>query len=394
MKATHFLFGRYKVWTEAENRTALLNLCLTCEICYTDFVYHEDGSISFCIDAINCRRLRKKAEEVGITLQMIEGKGAPLLLWKYRKRFGLLIGALLATALLLLSQCFIWDIRVLGNTTMTESEIREELRLCGLKTGSYIPDLEIGQLENRVLMGSDRISWISINLSGTVATVQVIEHVEPPKEDVKKPANLIASCDGQIEHVELYRGNCVVSRGQAVKKGELLVSGIYDSNTVGYRYTRAGGRVFAKIERSFTVTVPLVFEEKTYSEKKYAQIDLNFFDFSLNIYKRTGNVYGECDIIKEEYGLDLLGLHSLPISWSVTTARPYTLSTVERTYEEAMHCAYAQLSRRLAILSVDAELLEKRIQTTMTDTELILVCTVVCIEDIAVQTEFEITELS
>lgn len=395
MKIIYFLFGKYKVWTVAENRTALLNLCLTHQISYTDFICHEDGSISFSIDAINCRRLRKRAEEAGILLQTMEGQGAPLFLWKYRKRLGLLIGMLLATALLIISQCFIWDVRIIGNGKMTESEVREELRLCGLRAGSYIPSLEIGQLENRVLMASDQISWISINLNGTVATVQIIEHVAPSKgEDIKKPANLIASCDGQIEHVELYRGKSIVTQGQAVKKGELLVSGIYDSNTVGYRYTRASGRVLARVERSLCVTVPLVFEEKVYSERKCAQIDLNFFDFLLNIYKRTGNVYGECDIIKEEYGMDLFGLHSLPVSWSVTVQRPYTVSVVERSYEDALDCAYAELSRQLALLSADASLLEKRIQTTMTDTELILVCTVTCIEDIAVQTEFEITELS
>lgn len=395
MKLTHFLFGKYKVWTEAANRTALLNLCLYHEIAYTDFLYHEDGSISFCIDAIHCRRLRKRAEEAGIDLQMIEGKGAPLFLWKYRKRWGLFIGILVAVTLLCMSQLFVWDIRVVGNVVMSESEVKAELRQCGLTAGSYIPNLHIGPLENRVLLASDRISWISINLSGTVATVQIIEHVEPPQEEnTGKPANLIASSDGQIEYVELYRGNCVVNQGQAVKKGELLVSGIYDSNTVGYRYTRASGRVLARIERSITVTVPLVYEQKTYTDQKCAQIDLNFFDFFINIYKRTGNVEGECDIIKEEYGLDLFGLHSLPLSWSVTTAMPYTLSTTERGYEEAVHCAYAELSRELARLSLDAELLEKHIQTTLTDTELILICTVVCIEDIAVQTEFEITELS
>ena len=34
--------------------------------------------------------------------------------------------------------------------------------------------------------------------------------------------------------------------GQVVDKGDLLISGIYDSKTVGVRYTRAAGEIMAR----------------------------------------------------------------------------------------------------------------------------------------------------
>jgi similar to stage IV sporulation protein len=144
---------------------------------------------------------------------------------------------------------------------MTESEIRKELKAGGLFVGSYIPALHIGELENRVLLSSDTLSWITVNLDGTVARVQVIERTEPQAgETGRLPANLVAGADGQIELIQLYRGNCLVKMGQAVKKGELLVSGIYESASVGLRYTRAAGQVLARTERVIRLEVAAVME--------------------------------------------------------------------------------------------------------------------------------------
>ena len=393
MNGTLFLFGSCWVQTSAAYRTALLNLCLRCEISYTGFRHEADGTVGFRTSYGAARRLQRLCKAEGIVLQISEKRGLPFLFWRYRKRAGLWLGGLLAIALLVLSGQFVWDIRITGNETMTESAIREELKACGLYPGSYIPRIHTGELENRVLISSDRISWISVYLDGTVATVQIIEHTPTPvPEDLSKPANLIAAADGQIETVELFRGNCVVKTGQAVRKGELLVSGLYDSSVTGYRYTRAAGNVYARTERSFTVEIPLVSEEKVYQGAYCRSIYLNFFDFSVNIFKNTGNEAGIYDIIREEKGLDIIGLGGVPIGLSVERGIPYALESVTRTPEQALELGYAELERSLGSLSEEISLLSKSVKTTLTDSSLILECSVTCLENIAMQSEFEISE--
>lgn len=86
------------------------------------------------------------------------------------------------------------------------------------------------------------------------------------------------------------------------------------------------------------------------------------------------------------------GRYPLPLSLSVTTVKPYTEQGFTRTPEEALELAYAELENRLMSLSDDAQLLRKDVTATITETSLILNCTVLCIENIAVQYEFEITE--
>ena len=52
--------------------------------------------------------------------------------------------------------------------------------------------------------------------------------------------------------------------------------------------------------------------------------------------------------------------------------------------------AYEELARTLAARTEWSELLERRVETTLTDSALILDCTVLCIRNIAEQVEFEI----
>ena len=100
-----------------------------------------------------------------------------------------------------------------------------------------------------------------------------------------------------------------------------------------------------------------------------------------------------CDIIWEEKEWDVLGGKPLPIGIVLSHRVPYRLTQAQRTPNEALELAHAELERQLATLSTDTQLLGKSIRTTLTDTSLILECTISCIENIAVQSEFEITDL-
>ena len=394
MNAIFFFVGYRRVRVSAAYASALLNACLQYGIVYSDFEASEAGDISFCLSLFAAKRLERICATRGIELKKESGRGLPSFLWRYRKRAGMAVGGVLAVVLLVLSGRFVWDVRVSGNDSMTAGEVIAELDACGFGVGSYIPTLKTEELETNILIASNRISWISIYMDGTVAKVQIIEHRNEDKqeENLTRPANLIASCDGQIEYVELYRGSCVVKVGQAVRAGELLVSGVYDSATEGFRYTRAAGAVMARTEKTFTVRIPLSYEKKVYGEPYCSSVVMNFFDFSVKIFKNSGNDGGACDIIKEKKSPALFGVADLPLSFDVVTQKPYTLQTTSRTHAEALELAYGELELYLSALSKDAQLLRKDVATEITEDALTLTCTLSCIENIAVQSEFDVTE--
>lgn len=388
-----FLFGYARISADALNATRLLNLCLEFSFPFHDFQGEADGSVSFSCPMTTAKKLLRLAKERAILLTVDRKGGIPMILARRGRRYGLMLGGLCGAILLFLSGRIVWDVRVSGNKTLTDQEVMEELHACGFGVGSLLRDFHAGELENRILLASDSLSWISIYMDGTVAMVQVLENTSPPEDSPKKPANLIASADGQIESIELLRGDCVVKVGQAVRAGDLLVSGIYDSQTVGVRYTRAAGQILARTERVYEIEIPLRATEKTYTTEKKNAIWLNFFQKKVKIFKSTGNHIGSCDIIKMEKHPSGLGFENLPVSMTVETCRCYEETEVDRTPEEALELAYEALAAEVGALSLDTQLLRKDIKTTISEDSVILECVVCCIENIAVQSEFEVTDL-
>jgi len=180
--------------------------------------------------------------------------------------------------------------------------------------------------------------------------------------------------------------------GQAVKKGELLVSGLYDSKTGSFRYTRAAGRIMARTERVLKVEIPLSYEQKVYEESYVQEMELRFFNFSHKFFKNSGNSNILCDIIKYNSDLGQLGNNRLPVSISRTEVHPYHVESRERTAEEALELCYAELAGELSSLSSEVQLLQKEIVTEVGERSVTLVCTLTCIENIALVQEFEIVE--
>ena len=391
-----FLRGNCTVSVTAQHRTVAMNLCMQMHLQYTNFIWREDGGIQFDCFASDARRFVAACHKQGIEAEIVSYRGFPKFLKRLRSRTGLVVGAILAVALVVLSGLFVWDVQVSGNVELTDGEVIEALRVCGFGVGSYLPSLRVREIENRVLMASEDIGWLSINTEGTVARVQIIEHISGESGEgtssSKNPTNLVAVADGQIEYLELYRGNAVVTVGQAVKKGELLVSGLYDSKTGSFRYTRAAGRVMARTERVLTVEIPFLYEEKVYSEPYLQELELSFFNFSHKIFKNSRNSNILCDIIKYNANLGQLGENKLPISFSRTEVRPYHLVERERSEEEALELCYAELAEQLASLSGEVQLLQKQIVTEVGENSVVLVCTLTCIENIALVQEFEIVQ--
>lgn len=388
-----FLFGNARLYADAANRTALLNLCLKKSVSYTGFCACADGGVSFVCSARSAKTLLCLAGERGIDARVIREGGLPHLARKYRRRVGLFLGLLLGAALFWLSGRFVWSVQITGNENVPASEIREELKKSGLGVGSYIPAIRTEEVETRTLIRSEKIAWISVYLDGTAAVVQVREHLSGSSSDSGKPANLVSSADGQIEMIELYRGNCLVGVGQAVRRGELLVSGVYDSRTVGFRYTRAAGRILARTGHTYEIRIPLSYTQKEYGKEKRGGVWLNFFDFSLKILKNSSKTAECCDIIEDEKGWCLPGGRVLPFGVTRERILPYTETVKTRTPKEALSMAYAELERRLSALSGESQLLEKRIKTEIGTDAVVLTCTVECVENIAIQTEFEIGDL-
>ncbi len=390
MNLSYYFLGSVEISVDYTNITPLLNLCMYQSIPYSDF-HADSDKVTMRLRLTAYKRLEKEAMARGIEFKVIRNQGLPFILGRYRYRFGLFLGILCAAAMILLSQRFIWEIDIVGNESLTSHEICEALSRQGFSVGSYIPHANTDRIENKILIESDTISWISINIIGTVAEVQIRERTEQRSESVvSKPANLVASKSGIIEEVRVFRGNTVVASGKYVEKGELLVSGLFDSVQVGFRYTRAAGEVYARTVEEFYIEIPYEYEGKVYTGAEYSNKYLNFFDYSMNISKKCGNEGAFYDKIDNVEDCELFWGIKTPFTLRTERFLEYKTVSMTRTRSGAEELAYFELESRLAALSENATMLKKTVTPYAFEDRFILHCVIVLIEDIAEVSEFDV----
>lgn len=389
MNIVYLLLGYVDMYVKKEDAVMLLNLCMYYSIPYSRFDYNDDGGISMRFRLSHYKKIKSECESRGIEICEKGKGGIPVAFYKHRKRSGLITGAVLSIIMIVIFEGFLWDINVSGNTTITSSEIIEALASYGVRVGANKNKIHTQSIENKILIESEDISFISINIQGNIANVEIRERAKENEREPKKYANITAKKSGVIENAQIYRGNLVVSAGQYVDAGDLLISGIYDSKIQGFRFTRASGMVYARTIEEILIEISLEYEEKYYTGAVNYEKSLNFFDFSLKISKNYGNDMVFYDTISNVENYSLGENVKLPFDSKKISFHEYEYIKCTRSIDEARELAYFKLSEKIQGLG-DVEVLKKSIDTYILDDKLMLVCTLVCIEDISLVTEFDV----
>ena len=385
-----YLIGQKELITDGERGHVILNVCMKNRIVYRDLKIDSEGKMHLWCTPYMSYILLRECKALGIAVTAGRERGLPCVLRRRKKRAGLFLGAICALIMIFISDNYVWDVRVVGNDRVTYTELKSTLADCGLTVGSRIRELDVDAIETRVLLACKDISWITINIQGTYANIQIREAGrEPEKSESVLPSNLIASRDGQIEYLELFSGNAVVKGGDVVRKGDILVSGVLDSNHYGMFVTRSAGKVFARTKRSFRVEVPFEYEKKVLAEVKTREKYIIFFSKEIKVFENAGNVGVSCDTIESVELLSFFGKDRLPVGVKTVKGLCYESEACRYTEDEAMEIAYYRLGEIIRSELRDAELLRKSIECEITDKAYILYCTVECIENIAVSQEFE-----
>ena len=385
-----YAFGYLRLRVRAEEAAAWLNLCGELGADIFD-ASHGEGEYAFCCSLLSGKRLCLAAQERGLLpLSSTEG-GLPLRLRRYGKRYGLFAGALFCAALLFLSGLVVWDIRIDGERRLEEEEVLFTLAECGLQTGVFRRGLDIDTLENRVMIVSDDISWISINLIGTVAQVEIRESEIPPEEPLPYAAsNLIAKKDGQIAYFENVRGNVVTEVGDVVRKGELLVSGLYDSPLWGVRTCRSEGKVIAATEEVLRSEISYRYHKKVYTGERFTEKSLIFFGKEIKFFGNCRNCPPDCDTIEREEIFTLSSGARLPLGIRTVSREPYRYEEALRSEEEARELARMMISYKMALRRENAELLSQKTSEHAGEDSFCLTVTVEWLENIAEEQEIQI----
>lgn len=382
MRLYYRLCGYRNVCFALSDAADALNICMKYGYPYRDMrVEGEKVSLTFTL--FTASRFVSRCRGMGIEVVSGPARGIPAFFGRYLARPGVVVGALAAGLLVFFSGRFVWDIRVSGNESLTSDEVKTVLAGSGLSVGSYIPSLDTNRAEGRAMLLCDRIAWISVNMSGNVAYVEVMEKIpNDPEKKSDRPANLVAAREGTVVEFIAFSGHCELSVGDAVKAGDLLIGGVYGEKTPGVVLTRAAGYVRAKTFREFEVRVPLEHTEKVPVSTYIGGRSLIFFNKKIKVFAKSRNSGVTCDTIEEEKYLSLFGAR-LPLGIVTERVCEYREESARYTEGEASAVALEKLGAMIQEELADAKILSRQESGEVRDGVYILRCGISCIENIA-----------
>lgn len=264
-----YLKGYVELTISGGFKERFINLCRYKGI-YIWNVTSEADIIKACISVRNFQKIRKIVRESGVTIHIEKKKGLPLLLKKYRHRAVLLSGVLFIAAFYIIMNRFIWFIEVEGTQKISHEEIINIMENYGIKIGarsSGVDEIYAGRYAVNYFSG--RLLWVSVNINGSKAVIEVRDYIDEHEDTTfGEPCNIIADFDGTLLSIETINGDKAAKPGNAVKKGDLLISGVIQNRDKSASYLEARGKITAHHNLQFTRSYNHITNCKKYTDSE------------------------------------------------------------------------------------------------------------------------------
>ena len=344
-----------------------LNLCAQAGVGFWDLEWLDPHTLRLRVSRRDARRVGPLAEKVLCEARARRHLGFPYFLAGFRKRYALLLGLALSLAAVCLLSRFVLTIEVSGNKTVSTAAILTELSRQGVRVGAYGPGLDVRRISQESLLRLDGLAWMSINLHGTRAEVLVREKLpEPEVRDESTPANVVAQADGVILDLEVLDGQAAFQEGEAVLRGEVVISGTmdlrepeYSAVDAGQRLVHARGNVWARTYRTLTAQIPLEAQVKRYTGEEETQCSLLILGRTVNFFGKGGVFSEGYDKIVETHPLTLPGGRVMPLALRRTEYRAYVTEPAALNAGAARSMLEERLLERLdALIGEDGEVLD------------------------------------
>ncbi len=341
------LRGQLRVRAESAFPERVLNLCGARDLSFWDLEWESPTAFTCRLSRKDWHTLRRAAKNLDCTLTVVRREGAPYFLGRFRHRTALMTGLVACGLGLFLGSFFIWDFAVEGNETVPTEQILRALEKNGVGLGSFGLGLDGEDIRNHVLLDIPELSWIAVNVSGCRANVQVRERRPVPELVSKRePANVVARRAGLVLKVRALDGVACVLPGTSVAEGQLLISGVEDTETVGARVLTGMGTVTARTWYSLDTAVPLQAEEKQYTGEEKLGVSLIFGTHRVKFFRNSSIEGAEYDKITNRRPWSLLGV-PLPVTLVTEQYRFYETVSVEQSPAQAEKAAEAVLTEYL-----------------------------------------------
>ncbi|MCD8231491.1 MAG: sporulation protein YqfD [Clostridiales bacterium] len=314
IKFIKFFRGYLCVLITGPSTERFLNLCSRMNIVLWNLIPTSDG-YEFYISRRAFGMIGSALEKTGTHIVVLKKIGLPFLAKKYRKHSFFLIGIFLALFLLFYMSLFIWKVEIEGNSYYSTQTILRYLKENGIGYASFKEKINCKELQNMLRKEFEDMTWVSAKIEGTKLYLVVQERIkgsetassgtfaeesdngkeenndigetgsnELPADD--RGTDLLASNTGIVESLIVRSGIPLVKAGDAVEKGDTLVTGAIEitddyGGTASYHLVESDADAKIRTSLSYQDSFSVLYEEKTLTgEEKWGiafYFDSRFF---------------------------------------------------------------------------------------------------------------------
>ena len=275
--------------------------------------YINELTVICCISVLEYKVLTDLLIRRGESIRIVQRRG---LFWICRQLLNRPV--LIVTIICLVLLSIILPTRVLfvsvdGNTIISSAHILDEAERCGISFGASRREVRSEKMKNALLESIPELQWAGINTDGCTAVITVKERSRTETGNTLNGINsVVAAKDGVIQELTVLRGNVLCKAGDAVKKGQVLISG-YNDCGISVKATGAKGEVYALTRYDVDVLAPQITELRgkitTIKSKYYLQIGKKL----INLSQDSGILDSTCVKMYTSSFLTLPGGFQLPI---------------------------------------------------------------------------------
>lgn len=340
------------------------------------------------IKAKDYKKLRIPARKAGIKLRITKRRGLYFYLKNNKSKILFAAGTVFIVFSILFMNLFIWDIRVSGCKNIEPEIIIEAAEKSGLKSGIFKRKPDVQLIEWDIIKNVEGIATAEINIQGCRATILINEAKEPAemKSDDDVPVNIVASRYGVIRKMNVFDGQDAVKIGDAVMKGDLLVSAVYEDSHNKLTLKHARANVIAESDYSITAEFPLeqFVKSKGNLKKTVYEIKILGIDFKLGKQNNSNDTIIE----KEEKTLYFFWI-KLPIGVTIYQYFDVKVNSITYNFEQARDGAEAKLKEKEDKELKNMEIISKTINEKVKNNKYIITADYIVLMDIAEEQQIE-----
>ena len=297
-----------------------------------DIRFENDLTVTFSVFYGDRDRVQVRD---GDRLEVIGGGGLPRWLqflnrWKSVAAMLLFLGML--TVFL---QGRVLFLRVEGNSAVPARLILERAADCGLGFGAPARAVRSEQIKNHLLWAIPELRWAGVNVYGCTAVLTVAEREAAPELGEELPGDIVAAVDAVVTDVFPATGTLKAAPGQAVRAGEVLISGATDLGIL-VRSDRAEGEVYGLTRRNFEAVLPSETALRRENGRVIRKFSLRIGKKYVNFSNGSGILHGTCGRMRTVKYMTLPGGFQLPVALVTDTYRLCEAEPIPREMDAAL----------------------------------------------------------